>query len=136
MISKQYFQAFFFDKIWTKTERRFFAKLRKIAETEKYEIYRFWNVLIAAEKSQILPNFFLWKSTLLSHIFEKLGNFFHLSSSHLILYTTYCQHLPGIVPISHLIMQFTFPRWNYCFLTNNKSGKTIYQYSCCCWWQF
>ena len=30
----------FFDKISAETERQFFAKLRKIAETEKYEIFR------------------------------------------------------------------------------------------------
>ena len=32
--------GFFFDKILTETERQFFAKLRNIAETEKYEIFR------------------------------------------------------------------------------------------------
>ena len=33
----------FFDKKFSKTESRFFAKLRNFRKTEKYEIYRFGN---------------------------------------------------------------------------------------------
>ena len=36
----------FFDKIFAETERQFFVKLRKIAETEKYEIFRSDNFCI------------------------------------------------------------------------------------------
>ena len=44
----------FFDKIFAETERKFFAKLIKIAETEKYEIYRFCTFRKSASKPQIL----------------------------------------------------------------------------------
>ena len=41
----------FFDKIFSKTERKFLAKLRKNRKTEVYEISRWWKVLISVQKA-------------------------------------------------------------------------------------
>ena len=44
----------FFDKILTETELQFFAKLRKIGKTEKYEIFRYSTFSPMFQKLQIL----------------------------------------------------------------------------------